>query len=297
MGFLSVLINPLILITSILLSLMIIYIFYAHYRPYFFPNLDENKDINQIIINDRTYKQKLLLIKGIISIDNNTPVIFNTTNINSNNYVKFYPSVNQDGGNQLSYSFWINKKNNNYMNRTLIHNGEENKPSPRISFGDNSRQLKIEFETRDKDGTNSRQAVIENQLLNITDHDNWYMITVVFKDYKDYKRNDFETGLELSVYLNDTLLDLKKYEDEILNLSELEFKVLPDAETSIPVSNVPGEMADIRYFNYALTHLDIVKLYNKGFNNEVFKTYFQLNKDITKQNIHKINMFNQLRLN
>ena len=63
MGFLSVLINPLILITSILLSLMIVYIFYAHYLPYFFPNLDENKDINQIIINDRTYKQKLLLIK------------------------------------------------------------------------------------------------------------------------------------------------------------------------------------------------------------------------------------------
>lgn len=299
MGLLSVLINPLILITSIILSLMIIYIFYTRYRPYFFPNLEEDKDINNIIKNNSTYKQEMLLIKGIISMDHNRSVEYNTINNSSPHYVRFFPSINQDGGNQFTYSFWFNKNRNNYTNKTLFYNGGVNKPSPRVSFGDNSKQLRIEFQTRNSDGDVLNKIInIENTLFDITDHDNWYMITIIFKDYKDYKRNDYETGVELSVYLNNTLLDLQKYDNEILKLTETEFIILPNAEDDSPITNTPGEMADIRYFNYALSHLDIIKLYKKNFNNEVFKTYLQNKKtNVKDQSIHKINMFNQLRLN
>ena len=36
-----------------------------------------------------------------------------------------------------------------------------------------------------------------------------------------------------------------------------------------------------------------IDLYNKNFNNEVFKTYLQLNTNKSEQNLHKINMFNK----
>ena len=293
MGLLSVLINPLILITSIILSLMIIYIFYTSYLPYFFPTLNE-VEINKLIKNNNTYKQELLLIKGIIPLNHNTAVNFSTIDKNSSNYIKFYESINQDGGNQYSYSFWFNKKKNNYKNGTLFSQGGK---SPKISFGD-TKELKIEFKTTDSDGdTGDKTKIISNKLFNITDHDNWYMITVILKDYRDYKRNNFESGVELSVYLNDSLLELERYEDETLKLNFTNFEIVPTPLQGND-GNEPGKMADIRYFNYALTHLDIIKLYKKNFNNEVFKTYLQNKKtNVKTQSIHKINIFNQMRLN
>ena len=295
MGLLSVLINPLILITSIILSLMIIYIFYTTYLPYFFPTLNE-VEINKLIKNNNTYKQELLLIKGIIPLNHNTPINFSTIDQNSSNYIKFYESINQDGGNQYSYSFWFNKKKNNYTNtnEAIFSQGGN---SPRILFGD-TKELVIEFITTQYQGARSiKRKSISNKLFDITDHDNWYMITVILKDYRDYKRNNFESGVELSVYLNDSLLELERYEDETLKLEFSEFVILPVALQGNS-GNEPGGIADIRYFNYALTHLDIIKLYKKNFNNEVFKTYLQNKKtNVKTQSIHKINIFNQMRLN
>lgn len=299
MSLLSTLINPLIFIASILLSIMIISLYHKYYKPYFFPNLNENKDINEIIKVNNTYSQNLLLIKGIISMDTKMPISYSTVNKRSPEYVRFFPSINKEGGNQYTYTFWFNKKRNDYKNKTLFYRGNYEgtieKPSPRIGFGKNSDELVIDFQTNKSGEVLLKKSTIKNKLFSITDHDTWYMLTIIFKDYKDYKKGNFSNGVELSVYLNDALLELEKIEGETLRITDNKFMILPNSKNPNITTNIPGEIADIRYFNYALSHQEISKLYNKNFNNQVFKTYLQLNTNKSKQNLHKINMFNRLR--
>jgi len=118
------------------------------------------------------------------------------------------------------------------------------------------------------------------------------MLTIIFKDYKKDNRTN---GVELSVYLNDALLSIDKIDGETLRINNNEFVILPDASTYVRKSNISGELADIRYFNHALSYQEINDLYEKGFNNEVFKTYLQLKSNKDKQNIHKIKLFNRIR--
>jgi len=118
------------------------------------------------------------------------------------------------------------------------------------------------------------------------------MLTVVFKDYKKENR---ETGVEISVYLNNALLALEKREDEILHIYNEKFVILHEASSSTVQPNLPGELADVRYFNYALSYQEIDDLYKKGFNNEVFKTYLQLNSNRSKENMYKISLFNRIK--
>ena len=205
----------------------------------------------------------------------------------------------KDGGNQYTYTFWFNKKKNNYKDKTLFYRGNIegsiNKPSPKVGFGKNSDELVIEFQTNKDGEVLNKTSTINNKLFDITDHDTWYMITIILKDYKDFKKRNFENGVELSVYLNDALLEVARFEGETLRITNNKFVILPDAGSVSSTTNIPGEIADIRYFNYALSHQEIIDLYNKNFNNEVFKTYLQLNTNKSEQNLHKINMFNRLR--
>ena len=62
----EIMFNIVILIASIFLCIMLLSLYFRFYEPYFFPNLNEDIDINNIIENNKTYSQDLLLIKGII---------------------------------------------------------------------------------------------------------------------------------------------------------------------------------------------------------------------------------------
>ena len=113
--------------------------------------------------------------------------------------------------------------------------------------------------------------------------------------HKDYKKDNRETGIEISVYLNNALLALEKKENEILHIYNEKFVILHEASNKTVQPNLPGELADIRYFNYALSYQEIDDLYKKGFNNEVFKTYLQLNSNRSKENMYKISLFNRIK--
>ena len=293
----SQLINGIVLVASILLCVLVIILYYNYYEPYFFPNLIQNKDVNKIIKTNNTYKQNLLLIKGILPIEHRSKIIYSTSNKRSSNYVRFFESINQKGGNQFTYSFWINKKQNDYKNKTLFYRGSINKPTPSVSFGNSSNELKVSYDVNTKNGEIlTKTSVIKNKLFDITDHNTWFLITIIFKDNYDYKNNNHENGIELSIYLNDTLLGVYKEDDVTLRINNKDFVILPEATNYETIkTNVSGEIADLRYFNYALDYPQIKKLHQKGFNNEVFKTYLQLNTDYNKQNIHNISLFNQLR--
>jgi len=288
----EVIFNIIILIASILLSLMLLVFYYRYYEPYFFPNLSENNNVNDIIKKNNTHSQELLLIKGIIPIDSNSSVKFDTFQSRSPEYIKFFPSINREYGNEFTYSFWFNKKNNNYSNKKLFYRGSSNNPSPLVMFGKNSDELIIKYQTNSNSSILNKNITINNKFFGITDHDTWFMLTIIFKDYKKDNRTN---GVELSTYLNDALLSVDKIDGETLRINNNEFVILPDASTNVRKSNISGELADIRYFNYALSYKEINALYEKGFNNEVFKTYLQLKSNKDKQNIHKIKLFNRIR--
>ncbi len=285
--------NIAILIASIFLSFMVVVFYYRFYQPYFFPNIADNKNINNIIESNNTYLQELLLIKGIIPINSKSSVEFNTTNQRAHNYVRFFPSINREFGNQFTYSFWINKKNNNYSDKILFYRGDSSNNSPLVKFGKNSNELIVQFQTNEDGEIINTQAKITDKLFSITDHDTWFMITIIFKDYK---KNNRESGIETTIYLNNALLTIHKEEqNNNLRITNSKFVILPDSSKNTNNTNISGELADIRYFNYALSYKQIDELYEKGFNNEVFKTYLQLQSNKGKQDKHKINMFNRIR--
>jgi len=288
----EIMFNIVILIASIFLCIMLLSLYFRFYEPYFFPNLNEDIDINNIIENNKTYSQDLLLIKGIISLDSKSNVEFDTISKNRNDYVRFFPSINKEYGNQFTYSFWFNKKNNDYSGKTLFYRGSISQPSPLVKFGQNSNELVIEYSSYKNNTLTKKNFPIEKELFNITDHNSWFMLTVVFKDYKKDNR---ETGIEISVYLNNALLALEKKENEILHIYNEKFVILHEASNNTVQPNLPGELADIRYFNYALSYQEIDDLYKKGFNNEVFKTYLQLNSNRSKENMYKISLFNRIK--
>ena len=128
------------------------------------------------------------IINSLLVSFTKSSVTFYTVNKRSPEYVRFFPSINKDGGNQYTYTFWFNKKKNNYKNKTLFYRGNIegtiNKPSPSVGFGNNSDELVIDFQTNKEGEILNKKSMIKNKLFDITDHDTWYMITIIFKDYK-----------------------------------------------------------------------------------------------------------------
>ena len=299
-------INILIFIAGLLLSLMIVYLYIKFYEPYFFPNLAYSKDVNKVIKTNDTIKQNLLLIKGIMNVKETDEISFTGApyNKNNNNYIPFLSSINMDGGNQYTISFWMKyKKNEDVINDDFIllskHNncnsGQNCSYSPEIKVTNDGY---FEIKYVDNKGNNIIPFKDDNKSNGILDkrnHNSWYLYTFVFKDYRDVVHKNI-AGHQVMLYINDILYKRHTIKEKVIKVHHNELKILPDNDNQYNTNKTKNKskVADVRYINYALSHNDIVKMYRKGFNNEVFKTYFQLNKGLSRQNINVIRLQSQL---
>ena len=303
-------INILIFIAGLLLSLMIVYLYIKFYEPYFFPNLAYSKDVNKVIKTNDTIKQNLLLIKGIMNVKETDEISFTGApyNKNNNNYIPFLSSINMDGGNQYTISFWMKYvKNENQDNDFILlskHNNckkEDCNYSPQIKVTNNGY---FEVKYVDNERVKTRHFGEDNESNGILDkrnQDSWYLYTFVFKDYRDVLHQNI-VGHQVMLYINDILYKRHTIEGKVIKVHHNDLKILPDnnvsdnekAHYNTNKTDNESKIADVRYINYALSHNDIVKMYRKGFNNEVFKTYFQLNKGFSRQNINVIRLQSQL---
>jgi len=303
-------INILIFIAGLLLSLMIVYLYIKFYEPYFFPNLAYSKDVNKVIKTNDTIKQNLLLIKGIMNVKETDEISFTgaSYNTNNNNYIPFLSSINMDGGNQYTISFWMKyKKNEDVNNDDFIllskHNNckkEDCNYSPQIKVTSNG-YFEVKYvDNKEKETLPFREDNESNGILDKRNHNSWYLYTFVFKDYRDVLHQNI-VGHQVMLYINDILYKRHTIEGKVIKVHHNDLKILPDNNNDNEKTNYntnkrynDSKVADVRYINYALSHNDIVKMYRKGFNNEVFKTYFQLNKGFSRQNINVIRLQNQL---
>lgn len=302
-------INILIFIAGLLLSLMIVYLYIKFYEPYFFPNLAYSKDVNKVIKTNDTIKQNLLLIKGIMNVKETDEISFTGApyNKNNNNYIPFLSSINMDGGNQYTISFWMKyeKKENNTNDDFILlskHNNCKNdcSYSPQIKVTSNGY---FEVKYVDNKGIKTLPFGEDNKSNGILDkrnQDSWYLYTFVFKDYRDILHQNI-VGHQVMLYINDILYKRHSIEGKVIKIHHNDLKILPDNNADNEKTNYitnktdsESKVADVRYINYALSHNDIVKMYRKGFNNEVFKTYFQLNKGFSRQNINVIRLQGQI---
>jgi hypothetical protein len=205
------------------------------------------------------------------------------------------PSVNRMGGTQFSYSMWVmfdrGLSNAGVAGKTLFLRGDDTKYDPQIAAngangetgeltasralfdgGDyaivcprvsflSANQIAVDLNT---DRRLRERFVIGNSEESLDSRKNaislipgsFAQLTFVFRDNVDI--SNFERGIRVSFYLNDTLYD-SFVADGSMRLNEGKLFVLPDGLTDC-------SLADFTYHNYALSPEAVARRYSAGFN-------------------------------
>jgi hypothetical protein len=292
--------SPILLVSGVIVSIIILILNNKYYVNYFFPELVAAQSDFVYIKKNMNNKINKYLIKGKLPLSS-SEIKFNTYNYKSQNYVKVPQSINLDGGAQYTYSFWLNKKpSDEYANRIIVLRGLKNDEisikSPLIKFGNNSNELVIQFNSTNND--NNEIVLGKNtNIFDITTGDVWYLVTVVFKDAVNYRTN-FENGIVVLIYLNGSLIDSgHEYKHDTLKTNDGPLFILPSINNQTH-HNLNANIADLTYHNYALSQYEIEKIYKEGPNTDEFRTAVQIrNKGLSKDTpqLRDLHMLNELK--
>jgi hypothetical protein len=250
-----------------------------------------NRD--KLVITSRTEAKKpgpFPIVKGYIDCVSGMNMRFNTYNSDTKNYALMPRSVNRRGGAQFSYSFWMyldDVSDENIKNKVIFCRGDTtlydykivNKEDsvikesgkdriikcPLVRFGNNYKELIAEFNTTDRfdeqmvimNNVSETDSAVRRNALSLTPH-YWVMFTFVFED--NVPINDFENGIAIKFYINDTLYQLHRVKST-LKQNNGDFVVLPDSSGTGIKS---ARLADLVYHNYAISDIDVKRLYNNG---------------------------------
>lgn len=255
------------------------------------------------------------LIDGTYGFDKQTAVI-NTTDTTLGNYRAIVPSINQAGGIEYSYNFWLYFKNDAIStgnNRTIplflkgsdqkikynskynCHTSEDGgwylvkNPLVRVNILNGQLSgIVSEFNTiKSPDAVRSAPDTPDcvNADMNIRDRnlfgmyglqgrsdmdDSWSMVTLVVRETNPSSDIMFRNEAIVKMYLNgyeyvNKSADAYYTNDSMTtamrdNNGNFYINPLPDS------SNGGIAIADLTYFNYALTNEEILSLHKNGFN-------------------------------
>jgi hypothetical protein len=100
----------------------------------------------------------------------------------------------------------------------------------------------------------------------LTEHA-WVMYTFVFMDYVPI--NDFESGIVVKSYINDTVYQMDKFSGSLRD-NDGELTVLPDGPPGTDMTySTPGTkllLSTMDYYNYALSDIEVRNRYTHGVN-------------------------------
>lgn len=245
-----------------------------------------------------TPRETTIIIDGWATASYLSNKSFNTINPFVEDFRKIGKSINTHGGAQYTYQFWMkleDTNNANYVNQVLLLKGDNKKykvgfydiqthklidntynndymiKCPLVKFGDSYRDLVVEFNTNreinyktvikmnpEADPISKRNAL---SLLPL----NWFLFTFVFED--NFSTLDTtENGIKFSFYLNDfpyhsvAASSEAQLRGNFLRQNEGDIHILPGMKTV----NDFIKMANIKYYNYALSQKEIAKHFAQG---------------------------------
>lgn len=238
------------------------------------------------------------ILSGFIDCTSGMNIVYNTYNINSKTFLPLPRSVNRKGGAQFTYTFWLyldDVSDENIKNKVLFCRGDMKQydykvvdkstsvildtgrtnvvKCPLIKFGANYKELVVEFNTTDKfnekmvimNNVSEGDSAVRRNAMSLMPH-YWVMFTFVFED--NVPINDFENGISIRFYINDTLYQIHKVRS-MLKQNNGRMHILPD-ETKVGIKS--ARMCDFYYHNYALDDTAIQKLFAKGPSKSRFTT-------------------------
>lgn len=233
-------------------------------------------------------KSNVVVFPGYVESANIVNARFNTQNPTVPNYLTINPSMNLKGGAQFSYSMWLKiDEPESAINKCIFLKGDPNiypygvseKASgrnytvkdrtalcPMLSFGYKPMEFTVTFNTLNKmhetlkiESIKSDNELYRKNLLSLF-ASKWFCLTIVFED--NMPINDFENGIIVKAFINDTLYQTGKYTSTLKqNLGDLCF---------FPESVPKCKISDFTYYNHALNDLHIKQMVAKGPNTRPF---------------------------
>lgn len=283
-----------------------------------------NKEIQQTLY-DMTkpvvIKTKTNIFDGVMPLTATVKPVYDTVDDSSGTYRNLSPSVNQKGGSEYSYNFWIlNNKlkqeainnsivlflrgNNNSVNYKSTYNcmasGSKNwflvkNPLVRLYVNDNSKIESVitEFNSithPDAFHFNSEKpdCTSDNHEKKFGNHigiyglskrkeleDKWIMITIVVQETNPSNDILFRNKGLVKMYLNgfenlNKDVEIKYDGSTAMKHNQGKLYINPDPDNPDNSDEVYNDMniqmADLSYFNYALSKDEIINLHKSGFN-------------------------------
>lgn len=229
-------------------------------------------------------KLRVDVFKGYYDSSSLVQKVYNANNPIASNYKAIVPSSNLKGGAQFTYSMWmfVGEPGAALEKCIFLHGDPRKYPftvtdnvnkvtrsmnefvafCPMMSFGAGPLDFVVSFntmnnmrETLNIKSTKSDDTNYRKNMLSLFGN-SWFCVTLVFED--NMPINDFENGVVVKFYLNDTLYITGKYASALKqNSGDLVF--FPD---SSGVSSF--KMSNFTYYNYALSESDIKTIVSKG---------------------------------
>lgn len=241
--------------------------------------------------------ERVPIFEGYVLLNENANKTFDTYNPNDPLYRRLSLSQNRMGGAQFSYSLWIQlggAMDATLAGRTIFVRGDNRKFKPQIRrdetpsftpyFTSNSGDVtiacpRIYFKSHnsigvqvntDKEllfetvvGNNSMEGEVRKNALSLLPG-TWALITVVVED--NFPINDFENGVAVKVFLNDTMYSTATIEGSLRpNTGPLHFLPSNETDTKDTVAwAAKSKISDFIYYNYALNENEVKRLYYRG---------------------------------
>lgn len=290
-----------------------------------------------LLKNSTTLKKEIIVFDGIMDFSSNQ-IEYETKNITSNRYKNLAPSVNQNGGAEYSYNFWMYKDNDKLSNSANLSNnpsdiilllrGVRQKILYKTSinntgvcpFGDNTyilvknpliRMAKdgsaiiVEYNTitnpdafreNGKNANNCNGTLWKDRnkgllgiynLKNNTFDKKWFMFTVTLQELSPENDIIYKNRTSCKIFINGINVLDKVVESPYTGSNTIMGSSVMKHNTS-PLYLNPGnlysengtnenpvlkesmvQMANLTYYNYALTELEIQNIFANKFSTEL----------------------------
>lgn len=306
------------LIQIIIALIVVILMGYISYNIY-------TIEFDKLFKGYNTLKKETTVFNGIVDFYSNTDLKSNTFDVSADNYLDITPSINQQGGAEYSYNFWLYLDKGNLTgtkdyvlllkgNKDILINTDKSSlncsndskktimiKNPLIRLSPIGDGIAVEYNNivsvdsyQDVDKIrNCDYADVttwknkNGNLLGVYDLDfdkKWFMVTIVMKEVSASDNILFNNKASSKIYVNGVLISDKnvetKYNDKIYSATFKNNKaplfINPSFDSNNGLyANKPEKaeiikMADLKYYNYAITEDEITKIYNNGFTKSTY---------------------------